>query len=406
MECMLYLELSVFVLIPLISPFRLNDQKVADYSEELAKRGKLAPISCFEQGGYILILDGHHRWAAYLASKKFWKVPIEVLSAERLSQVTIYKAETILHEVSWKSVYDWEAAFNIRLPNDLLSPKTGNAPLTIISGPSGVGKSTILDSLKAHGIRLADLRTTTTRQRRNYETNGVHYDFVSKHEFDELITRGSFAEWQNVHGNFYGSRWELLFPNATDALRIKDLDVIGALQLKTLYPNAVQTIFVQPSDTRQLDIRLKSRGSEDKKTRLMRLTRAHSELCLSALFDHVIVNDEISRTAEQLLHISNRPIHSNKPKLFSTDSSVHGTYVQLIIHDDSGRTLVWKNIRESINPTLMVPTGVPLSTGFRLLEQLVIERSQTNNLRTRQSFTSGQTTGASKPSLNNSLQTD
>ena len=184
-----------------------------------------------------------------------------------------------------------------------MSPKDGSATtgdLFIVSAPSGAGKSTILRSLFAQMEGLSFSVSHTTRPMRAGEVEGKDYFFVSRQEFREMVSRGAFLEWAEVHGNLYGtsrSNVEQQLRQGTDL--ILDVDVQGAAQVKARFPEAV-TVFVVPPSMEVLEERLRKRGTEDEATLQLRLDNAAREMRSAGFYDYIIVNDLLDRAVEEM----------------------------------------------------------------------------------------------------------
>ena len=174
----------------------------------------------------------------------------------------------------------------------------------VISGPSGVGKGTIVKPLmeKAHGCWLSV--SATTRPPRPGEINGVHYHFVTDAEFDELVASDQMLEWAVVHGKHrYGTpRQPVLDAVAQGLIPILELDLSGARQIRHSLPEAVQ-IFIAPPSWEELEHRLRGRGTETEEQIERRLETARQEIAAESEFDYVVVNDEVARATAEILHI-------------------------------------------------------------------------------------------------------
>jgi len=172
----------------------------------------------------------------------------------------------------------------------------------IISSPSGAGKTTLTNRLRAAipGMRFSV--SHTTRKPRGTEVDGREYHFVERARFEELIARGEFLEWAEVHGNLYGtSRQEL--SSAADARGIIfDIDHQGARQIKASAPDAV-AVFILPPGMDVLLSRLRGRASEDEATVQRRFAVAREEIAHYGLFDYVLVNDDLEEATTQLISI-------------------------------------------------------------------------------------------------------
>ncbi|ACZ61212.1 guanylate kinase [Dehalococcoides mccartyi] len=164
--------------------------------------------------------------------------------------------------------------------------------LLVVSGPSGVGKDAVLARMKERKLPLTYVVTTTTRPKRETETEGIDYNFIKPSEFQQLIGQNELLEWANVYGNFYG------VPKAPirQALSrgfdvIVKVDVQGAASIKKIVPNAV-FIFLMPPDMEELTRRLEQRLTESPESLKRRLATAPLEIEKLPDFDYVVVNPE------------------------------------------------------------------------------------------------------------------
>lgn len=165
--------------------------------------------------------------------------------------------------------------------------------LLILSAPSGAGKTTLARALLADAPNLVWSVSHTTRARRTGEVDGRDYHFVSEETFRTLRERHAFAEWARVHDAYYGTARagiEATFARGRDLLL--EIDVQGAEQIKTVYPDAVR-VFILPPSWRELEHRLRSRGSEKAATLDRRLQRARDEAAYVSGYDYCIVNDAL-----------------------------------------------------------------------------------------------------------------
>ncbi len=172
--------------------------------------------------------------------------------------------------------------------------------LIVISGPSGVGKGTIINELLKR-LENAKLSVScTTRGPREGEKDGVHYYFIKKEEFERRIAEGLFLEYMPVFDNYYGTpadRVEELTAAGTDV--ILDIDVKGAEAVKNKKPDAV-TVFILPPSIEELEKRLKGRGTETEEQIQKRLSRADSEIRRSGSYDFCVVNGELSKAVSEI----------------------------------------------------------------------------------------------------------
>ena len=172
--------------------------------------------------------------------------------------------------------------------------------LFIISAPSGAGKSTLCAILRQRIPQLAYSISHTTRAKRVGERDGVDYFFIDVADFREGIAAGRWAEWAEVHGNYYGTAAAFIedcLAKGDDLLL--DIDVQGMLQLRQRYPAAV-TIFIMPPSLDALRRRLEKRATDSPEAIVQRLANAREEVAQQSLYRHVVVNDELGRAADEL----------------------------------------------------------------------------------------------------------
>jgi guanylate kinase len=170
----------------------------------------------------------------------------------------------------------------------------------ILSSPSGCGKSTLLAMARERLSGLTDSVSYTTRPPRPGEANGVHYHFVDAGTFRRRTEEGFFAEWARVHDQWYGTSrvdLEAILARGDDA--VMDIDIQGARQLKKAFAEAVG-IFILPPARRELELRLRGRGTEDEGAICRRLDVASVELEAAPEYDYVVVNDDLERAAGDL----------------------------------------------------------------------------------------------------------
>lgn len=172
--------------------------------------------------------------------------------------------------------------------------------LFILSAPSGAGKTTLSRHILERTPNLKLSISYTTRTPRPGEIEGQDYHFIDESRFVQLRADGAFAEWAQVHGLLYGTAREPL-DNALAQGKdfLLDIDVQGAYQLKTIYPEAV-SVFVLPPSWDELENRLRSRGTDHKEVIARRLQRAREETQELRSYDYVIVNDHLERATSLL----------------------------------------------------------------------------------------------------------
>ena len=160
----------------------------------------------------------------------------------------------------------------------------------VITGPSGAGKTTIAAELIKRLPNAARLITTTTRERRPGEQNGIDYIFVSTDSFEEMIANGELFEYAEVYGNYYGSQKETLKRMLADyETVISVVDVAGARTIKEKLPFVI-TIFIAPESIDELAERIKHRGDTDEQETERRMRTARAEMATANIFDATIVN--------------------------------------------------------------------------------------------------------------------
>jgi len=176
----------------------------------------------------------------------------------------------------------------------------GKGRLFIVSGPSGTGKTTLCSAVLNRFPDMLYSVSYTTRELRNGEQSGIDYHFIKKKNFKDKIEDGEWAEWAEVHGNYYGTSAELL-DRELDSGRdiILDIDVQGTIRLLERYPESV-TIFVMPPSIEELKRRLKLRDTDSIEVIARRLENAKMEMAKRDLYLHVIINDQLPDAIEQL----------------------------------------------------------------------------------------------------------
>lgn len=175
----------------------------------------------------------------------------------------------------------------------------------IISGPSGVGKGTLIrEVLKERTLKVAV--SATTRQPRSGEKNGVDYFFLTNEEFSLYIEKDNFLEWCQVHTNRYGTlKSEVLDPIKQGQDVLLEIDVQGAMKIKVQVPEVV-TIFIAPPRFEDLSKRLEQRNTEGQSEISKRLLQAENELSEMKRYDHVVINDDLSKATDEILTIMNQ----------------------------------------------------------------------------------------------------
>ncbi len=173
--------------------------------------------------------------------------------------------------------------------------------LIIVTAPSGAGKTTIVHHLLTKFDELAFSVSATNRGKRDYETNGVDYYFLSTPEFIHLISEGAFLEYEEVYDNqYYGTlKRELERLWSLGKCIIFDVDVKGATNIQKAYPGESLSIFIKPPSKEILLERLRKRKTETVESLKKRIARASEELTYENKFDTVIVNDDLAKALAQ-----------------------------------------------------------------------------------------------------------
>lgn len=177
--------------------------------------------------------------------------------------------------------------------------------LFVISGPSGAGKGTLLSKVIE---RIPDAWVSvsaTTRNPRPGEEEGVHYYFLDKDHFLELVNHDGFLEWAKVHDNYYGTLKESVLEHMKAGEQvILEIDVQGALQVRNVIPEA-HLVFIEPPSLEELERRLRSRGTESDDVISSRMKTAEVELAQKMEYDIQVVNDDLEQAVNELTAVIN-----------------------------------------------------------------------------------------------------
>ncbi|MCD7847638.1 MAG: guanylate kinase [Oscillospiraceae bacterium] len=175
--------------------------------------------------------------------------------------------------------------------------------LYVFSAPSGCGKGTVLTEIRKRMPNLKYSVSATTREPREGELNGVHYYFVSKERFDELVETGGMLEHATFCGNSYGTPKEKVLECLDSGIDvILEIETKGAMMVKESYPEAVM-IFMLPPSIEELRRRLENRHSETEEVINGRVSEATREIAQAKNYDYVFVNDDVSEAVETLYQI-------------------------------------------------------------------------------------------------------
>ncbi len=175
------------------------------------------------------------------------------------------------------------------------------ARLLVLSGPSGVGKSSVVGYIREHYPDIWFSISVTTRPPRPGESDGVDYFFVTHHRFEQLKAQGALLEWASFAGNLYGTPALPVQERLARGVAVMcEIELAGARQVRAADPSAV-LVFLAPPSWEVLVERLTGRGTEAPEVVAMRLVTAREELAAESEFDVVVVNDTVSRAAEEII---------------------------------------------------------------------------------------------------------
>ncbi len=173
--------------------------------------------------------------------------------------------------------------------------------IIVICAPSGTGKSTLINRLKADHPSLEWSVSCTTRPIRANEVNGKDYHFISKEEFEKQIIENQFIEWAKVHSNYYGTSNVFVSKGLAEGrVMLFDLDVQGADSMKKIYGAKAVVIFIEPPSVEELEKRLRLRGTDSEQVILERVANARRELARKHDYDFLILNDDVEKAYHAL----------------------------------------------------------------------------------------------------------
>lgn len=180
-----------------------------------------------------------------------------------------------------------------------------SASIVVVSGPSGSGKTSLCKALCDNNDHYFLSVSTTTREIRDGEKDGVDYNFVSREQFLEEIEQNHFIEWAEVHGNFYGtSKKDIERELAKDNTVVVDIDVQGHRSIRETFPNITTSVFVTTENMEVLHSRLSGRGTDAEEVIQKRMINALGEMRNISEYDYLIINKEFDNSLNKLTAIA------------------------------------------------------------------------------------------------------
>jgi len=175
--------------------------------------------------------------------------------------------------------------------------------LIILTGPSGVGKGTVVKEILDKDKNICLSVSATTRIPREGEKEGENYYFLSEENFKEMINKNLFLEWAKFAGNYYGTPLSFVKDKIEDGfIVLLEIEVEGAKQIKDKFPDSL-SIFILPPSKEELERRIRNRGTEKEEAINRRLSRSTYEIASSDEFDFKVTNRDVDETAERIIKI-------------------------------------------------------------------------------------------------------
>jgi guanylate kinase len=185
--------------------------------------------------------------------------------------------------------------------------------ILLLSGPSGCGKSSLLKKLYTVIENYYFSISTTTREPRPGEEDGVDYLFVTKEEFKKDIQQNNFLEWAEVHGNYYGTSIKPIKIALDEGkLVIFDIDVQGFEQIREKLEDITTTVFITTPTLNELEKRLNSRGTDSQEVIAKRIRNAQNEIKYTQEYDYLIINDDLDDAADKLISVAKSALIKSK----------------------------------------------------------------------------------------------
>ena len=175
--------------------------------------------------------------------------------------------------------------------------------LIILTGPSGVGKGTVVKEILDKDKNICLSVSAPTRSPRKGEKEGENYYFLSEENFKEMINKNLFLEWAKFAGNYYGTPLSFVKDKIEDGFNVLlEIEVEGAKQIKDKFPDSL-SIFILPPSKEELERRIRNRGTEKEEAINRRLSRSTYEIASSEEFDFKVTNSDVDETAERIIKI-------------------------------------------------------------------------------------------------------
>ena len=175
--------------------------------------------------------------------------------------------------------------------------------LIILTGPSGVGKGTVVKEILGKDKNIWLSISATTREPREGEMEGENYYFLNQENFKEMIEKNLFLEWAQFAGNYYGTPLSSVNEKIKKGFTVLlEIEVEGAKQIKEKFPHSL-SIFLLPPDVKELESRIRNRGTESEEAIKKRLSRANYEISASDQFDFSLINHNVDETAKRIINI-------------------------------------------------------------------------------------------------------